>query len=83
MRDIIDSWFAATLAEGTTKNVNTMAPFLTLAYLYEETGDPHHVPYLDTWAEWADGDHARAPRKAACSTSSSTTRTTSRCGTTR
>ena len=31
MRDIVDQWFAARLAEGTTKNVNTMAPFLTLA----------------------------------------------------
>ena len=31
MRDIIDAWFAARLAQGTTKNVNTMAPFLTLA----------------------------------------------------
>jgi rhamnogalacturonyl hydrolase YesR len=38
MRDIIDSWFADRFAEGaTTKNVNTMAPFLTLAYRYEET----------------------------------------------
>ena len=36
MRDIIDSWFADRFAEGaTTKNVNTMAPFLTLAYRYE------------------------------------------------
>ena len=33
MRDIIDNWFAERFAEGaTTKNVNTMAPFLTLAY---------------------------------------------------
>ncbi|CDZ83052.1 Unsaturated rhamnogalacturonyl hydrolase YesR [Citrobacter koseri] len=32
MRDIIDNWFAERFAEGaTTKNVNTMAPFLTLA----------------------------------------------------
>jgi len=53
MREIIDSWFAARLAEGTTKNVNTMAPFLTLACQYEETGDRTMVPWLDTWAEWA------------------------------
>ncbi|WP_044327044.1 glycoside hydrolase family 88 protein, partial [Citrobacter amalonaticus] len=33
IRDIIDNWFADRFAEGTTtKNVNTMAPFLTLAY---------------------------------------------------
>jgi unsaturated rhamnogalacturonyl hydrolase len=53
MRDIVDSWFAARLAEGTTKNVNTMAPFLTLAYRYEETGDRTLLPWLDSWGEWA------------------------------
>jgi unsaturated rhamnogalacturonyl hydrolase len=59
MREIIDSWFAARLAEGTTKNVNTMAPFLTLACQYEETGDRTMVPWLDTWAEWAMHDMPR------------------------
>lgn len=54
MRDIIDSWFAARFAEGaTTKNVNTMAPFLTLAYRYEESKDPAWLPWLESWAEWA------------------------------
>ncbi len=61
MRDIIDSWFAARLAEGTTKNVNTMAPFLTLACRYEETGDRTMVPWLDTWAEWAMRSMPRTP----------------------
>ncbi|EPN9526402.1 glycoside hydrolase family 88/105 protein [Cronobacter malonaticus] len=54
MRAVIDDWFAARFAEGaTTKNVNTMAPFLTLAYRYEETRDPTLLPWLETWAEWA------------------------------
>jgi unsaturated rhamnogalacturonyl hydrolase len=61
MSDIIDSWFAARLAEGTTKNVNTMAPFLTLACRYEETGDRTLVPWLDAWAEWAMRDMPRTP----------------------
>ena len=61
MRDIIDSWFAARLAEGTTKNVNTMAPFLTLAYRYEETGDRTLLPWLDSWAEWAMRSMPRTP----------------------
>ncbi|MEH2922474.1 glycoside hydrolase family 105 protein [Samsonia erythrinae] len=53
MRAIIDDWFAARLAEGTpTKNVNTVCPFLTLAYCYEETGDARWLPYLERWAEW-------------------------------
>jgi unsaturated rhamnogalacturonyl hydrolase len=61
MRDIVDSWFAARLAEGTTKNVNTMAPFLTLAYRYEETGARTLLPWLDAWAEWAMRAMPRTP----------------------
>ena len=61
MRDIVDTWFAARLAEGTTKNVNTMAPFLTLAYRYEETGDRTLLPWLDSWAEWAMRSMPRTP----------------------
>ncbi len=54
MREVIDGWFADRFAEGaTTKNVNTMAPFLTLAYRYEETRDPSYLPWLESWAEWA------------------------------
>ncbi|QMV53450.1 glycoside hydrolase family 88/105 protein [Ewingella americana] len=53
MRAIIDDWFTARLAEGTpTKNVNTVCPFLTLAYRYEETRNPAWKPYLEHWAEW-------------------------------
>ena len=60
MRDIIDSWFADRFAEGaTTKNVNTMAPFLTLAYRYEETGNSAYLPWLDSWAEWAMNEMPR------------------------
>jgi unsaturated rhamnogalacturonyl hydrolase len=61
VRDIIDSWFTARLAEGTTKNVNTMAPFLTLACRYEETGDRALLPWLDSWAEWAMREMPRTP----------------------
>ncbi|WP_240722782.1 glycoside hydrolase family 105 protein [Poseidonocella sp. HB161398] len=50
---IIRDWFDARLAEGTpTKNINTVAPFLTLANLYERDRNPAWVPYLDAWAEW-------------------------------
>ncbi|MCV2489162.1 glycoside hydrolase family 88 protein [Geodermatophilus sp. YIM 151500] len=61
VRDIIDAWFTARLAEGTTKNVNTMAPFLTLAHRYEETGDRTLLPWLDSWAEWAMRAMPRTP----------------------
>ncbi|KAI9368652.1 Six-hairpin glycosidase-like protein [Aspergillus egyptiacus] len=57
---IIEDWFAARFAAGgTTKNINTMAVFLTLAYVYEETGNKTYLPWLDSWAEWAMHDLAR------------------------
>jgi unsaturated rhamnogalacturonyl hydrolase len=59
-RQIMENWFRDRFAAGTpTKNVNTMAPFLTLAYLYEESGNETYVPYLDTWAEWVMHDMPR------------------------
>lgn len=50
---IIDDWFAARLQEPMpTKNVNTVCPFLTLAFRYEETRNQSWLPYLEAWAEW-------------------------------
>lgn len=52
--NIIEDWFRARFAEGgTTKNINTMAVFLTLAYVYEKTGNVTYKPWLEAWAEWA------------------------------
>jgi unsaturated rhamnogalacturonyl hydrolase len=52
-RQIMLDWFRDRFAAGPpTKNINTVAPFLTLAYLYEEQPDPAWVPYLLEWAEW-------------------------------
>ena len=50
---VIEDWFAARFAEGPpTKNVNTVAPMLTLAFLYERFGNPVFLPHLEAWAEW-------------------------------
>jgi unsaturated rhamnogalacturonyl hydrolase len=50
---IMQNWFRDRFKAGTpTKNVNTMSPFLTLAYLYEELGEKTYLPYLESWAEW-------------------------------
>jgi len=57
--NIMQDWFSARFAEGTTKNINTMSPFLTLAYLYEATGNQTYLPWLDSWAEWAMNDLPR------------------------
>ncbi|KAB8310273.1 MULTISPECIES: glycoside hydrolase family 88/105 protein [Rahnella] len=65
MRAVIDDWFSARLAEGTpTKNVNTMSPFLTLAYRYEETGNAAWRPYLERWAEWVMYEMPRTDKGA-------------------
>lgn len=65
MRAVIDDWFSARLAEGTpTKNVNTMSPFLTLAYRYEETGNAAWRHYLERWAEWVMYEMPRTAKGA-------------------
>ncbi|SMF06999.1 unsaturated rhamnogalacturonyl hydrolase [Alteromonadaceae bacterium Bs31] len=52
-RVIIEDWFKNRFTDGTpTKNINTVSPFLTLAYMQERTGKRSYLPYLDTWAEW-------------------------------
>jgi len=51
--DIMIKWFEDRFAEGMpSRNINTVAPFLTLAYLYERTGNRTYLPYLDVWGEW-------------------------------
>lgn len=51
--DIMTDWFASRFQEGTpSRNINTVAPLLTLAYLYERTGNRAYLPYLDVWGEW-------------------------------
>lgn len=58
---VVEDWFTARLAEGTTKNINTMAVFLTLAYVYEKTGNSTYLPWLESWASWAMHDLERTP----------------------
>lgn len=58
--DIMVNWFEDRFKEGMpSRNINTVAPFLTLAYLYERTGDRRYLPYLDVWAEWVMNDLPR------------------------
>ncbi|MGO4936104.1 beta-galactosidase BglB [Fundicoccus sp. Sow4_H7] len=57
---IIDEWFEQRLLEGAPpKNVNTMAPLLTMALLYEEENRPEYKPYLEQWADWVMYDMPR------------------------
>lgn len=51
---IITDWFDKQFEVGAPpKNINTMAPLLVLAYLYEDTKDSRYLPYLENWANWA------------------------------
>ncbi|GAF63269.1 putative glycosyl hydrolase [Bacillus sp. TS-2] len=57
---IVTDWFKQGFEEGVPpKNVNTMAPLLTLAFLYEDTGDKELVPHLEEWAEWVMNEMPR------------------------
>ena len=57
---IVTDWFEARMIEGAPpKNVNTMAPLLTMAYLYEDTKDSRYLAYLEQWAEWVMRDMPR------------------------
>ena len=57
---IIENWFSDRFVTGgTTKNINTMAAFLTLAYLYEKSRNQTYLPWLDSWAEWVINDLPR------------------------
>ncbi|KAK6606169.1 glycosyl Hydrolase Family 88 [Botrytis cinerea] len=52
--EIIEKWFQNRFDEGgTTKNINTVAAMLTLAYVYEEKRVNKFLPWLENWAEWA------------------------------
>ncbi|KAI0464888.1 hypothetical protein LJB42_000101 [Komagataella kurtzmanii] len=58
----IEDWFQAQMfgPDGSTsKNINTIAVFLSLAYVYEKHGNEKYKPYLDSWAEWAMYDLPR------------------------
>lgn len=57
---ILKEWFDQRLLEGSPpKNVNTMAPLLTMAYLYEEQNITEYLPYLEQWADWVMYDMPR------------------------
>ena len=56
----VADWFDQALTRGTPgKNVNSVAPILTLAFLYERTGEPSYLPYLKQWGAWIYRDQTR------------------------
>jgi unsaturated rhamnogalacturonyl hydrolase len=55
VKERIVSWFDKRLASGVQvdKNINTMSPMLTLACLYEESGEDRYLPIFAEWSDWA------------------------------
>lgn len=52
LRELTD-WFDARISEGLPpRNVNTMCPMLTLAYVAEETGNQSYLKLCEEWAEY-------------------------------
>ncbi len=49
----LKAWYARMLAKDAPhRNVNTVAPVLTLVCLYDETRDPAYLPVIESWADW-------------------------------
>jgi unsaturated rhamnogalacturonyl hydrolase len=60
LRGVLEGWYERALARGLPPlNVNTTAPLLALALLWERTGDERWRPVLD---DWADRVMTEAPR---------------------
>ena len=58
--NFLTNWFDQRIAEGLPeKNVNTMAPLLTLMHLAEETGNPKYLEVCDEWSTWIMEDMIR------------------------
>ncbi|CCX32994.1 glycoside hydrolase family 105 protein [Pyronema domesticum] len=56
---LVNEWFTHRLSfssDGTSKNINTMSVFLTLACLYSDTKKPEYLPWLEAWGDWAMHD---------------------------
>lgn len=50
--DYLTRWFDTKLNRPIVHNINTMAPLLTLCFLYEETGRADYREYCESCAEW-------------------------------
>lgn len=60
--DYLIQWYDRNIQKGLPcKNVNTMAPMLTLTYLYEETGRQDYLDLMKSWAEWVYTEMPRTP----------------------
>lgn len=58
--DFLVEYFNERIREGLpSKNINTIAPLLTLAHVYEITGDQRYIDICSEWADWIISDLPR------------------------
>lgn len=59
--DYLTSWYDDMLSrpEKPHRNVNTVAPVLTLVCLYGETHNPEYLPVIDSWIDWVMNEMPR------------------------
>lgn len=55
----LTGWFDRQMRRPQIRNVNTMAPLLTLCCLYEETGRRDYLDFCREWGEWVLADMPR------------------------
>lgn len=58
--DYLIQWFDEQLAkEAPHRNVNTVAPMLTMVCLYEETKNEKYLPHIESWIDWVMNEMPR------------------------
>lgn len=58
--DYIEKWYEERIASGLPpKNVNSVAPFLTLLHIYEIDPKPEYMDLCTEWAEWVINEMPR------------------------
>lgn len=58
----LTAWFEANFKKGLPeKNINTMCPLLTLAFVYEYTNDARYLAVCTEWAAWLTETMHRTP----------------------
>ncbi len=50
--DYLLGWYERHVAEAAVKNVNHVAPMLTLVSIYEEQRDPRWLPLIEEYGDW-------------------------------
>ncbi len=60
--DYLTKYYDERIKEGLpSKNVNTCAPMLTMAYIYDIVKDPRYLELIKEWSNWVHNEMTRTP----------------------